>query len=201
MPSGRGGSGQACGPRGPGGMCRELSMFDFPSDSPDAGHAGAKFLKAKPHLKFSEVKPRFRLWLQGPWNPAIPGPGRRAISRLRFEESWNSEAGPRLGEEQTRPDFTPHAQAPGAAWLPAHPYLNELGWGPRRRRLLLGGGRGTARSHGCLSLLFPTEAILLWLCLHNRWREGEREATCQILGFIIFFCLHDPTQIVWLTYF
>lgn len=79
------------GARGPGPGarlgCTELSIFDFPSDSPDAGHAGAKFLKAKPHLKFSEVKPRFRLWLRGPWNPAIPGPGRRAISRLRFEES------------------------------------------------------------------------------------------------------------------
>lgn len=33
------------------GRCAELSICDFPSDSPDAGHAGAEFLKAKPQLK------------------------------------------------------------------------------------------------------------------------------------------------------
>lgn len=49
-PRAGGRSGQS-GARGGLGRTRgERSIFDFPSDSPDAGHAGAEFLKAKPHL-------------------------------------------------------------------------------------------------------------------------------------------------------
>lgn len=76
--------GAAVGPgrRGLGGMRGELSSLDFPSDSPDAGQA-----ESEATFEFSKVKPRFRLWLQGPWNLATLGLERIAISLLRFEES------------------------------------------------------------------------------------------------------------------
>ena len=50
----------------------------------------------------------------------------------------------------------------------------------------------------------PRMAVLLWCIYPIGWeREGEekKEATCKIQGFVIFFCLHNTTQMVWLTYF
>ena len=44
-------------------------------------------LKSKATFEFSKVKPRFRIWLQGAWNPATLGLERRVIPFLRFEES------------------------------------------------------------------------------------------------------------------
>lgn len=46
-----------------------------------------RILESEATFEFSKVKPRFKLWLQGAWNPATLGLERTAIPFLRFEES------------------------------------------------------------------------------------------------------------------